>query len=78
MTREILLVQVIYKDGNAQKKGKAFTSSKKAEEYFKRIMVEDYGVEDTEEIECALDDGFYEEIMGDEILFIRDVVLDEE
>jgi hypothetical protein len=42
-------------------KSKAFTKTEKAEEYFKKILREDIHLIDEDDIEDALDNGYYDD-----------------
>ncbi len=78
MVREIILVEIIVKDNMSTEKSRAFTDSDKAESYFKKILREDIHLVNEEDIECALDDGFYD--LEDEgiSVSIKEIYLEED
>jgi len=59
MITTTLLVQIIDGEELFVKKSKAFKDVNKAEEYFKNILINDFKVEDKEDIAECLDDGYY-------------------
>jgi hypothetical protein len=61
MTREIVLVEVVIKDNMSTEKSKAFFKTEKAEAYFKQILKDDVHLVDDDDIEAALDDGYYDD-----------------
>jgi hypothetical protein len=61
MVREIILVEVVNQDDMSTDKSKAFTKTEKAEEYFKKILREDIHLIDEDDIEDALDNGYYDD-----------------
>jgi len=60
MNREIILVEVIEAENLNTSEEKAFNNTEKAEAYFTKILKEKFDVTDEEEIEEALDNGYYD------------------
>lgn len=60
MNREIILVEVITKSDMSTEKSKAFTKVEKAENYFAELIKEMFPTIEQDEIDNALDDGFYD------------------
>ena len=59
MITTIILVEIIVKDNMSTDKSRAFIDSEKAENYFKKILRDDIHLVDEEDIEFALNSGFY-------------------
>lgn len=60
MTKEIILVEVITKSDMSTEKSKAFNDSDKAEEYFIDLIKEMFPTIEQDDIDYALDNGFYD------------------
>jgi hypothetical protein len=78
MVREIILVEIIVKDNMSTEKSRAFIDSVKAEDYFKKSLRDDIHLVDEEDIEYALDNGFYD--LEDEgiSVSIKEIYLEED
>ena len=60
MEREIILVEVVTKSDMSTDKSKTFTSTVKAEKYFAECVLELMSNIDQDEIDNALNDGFWD------------------
>ena len=60
MNREIILVELINKADMSTEKSRGFTDTKKAEKYFVDLLKETFGELEEEDIEYALDNGYYD------------------
>lgn len=60
MVREIILVELIIGYDISTDKSKAFADVKKAEDYFTELLKEWFPDIEQDEIDNALDDGFYD------------------
>ncbi len=74
MIREVILVEVVTKSDMSTDKSKAFTNTEKAEKYFKDLLEETFGELDEDEIEMALDNGYYD---SDDIVDGQSVIIKE-
>ena len=60
MVREVILVEVVTKSDMSTDKSKTFTSTEKAEKYFADCVRELMSNIEEDEIDNALDDGFWD------------------
>lgn len=60
MIREVILVEVVTKSDMSTDKSKCFTNTEKAEKYFADCVRELMSNIEQDEIDNALDDGFWE------------------
>ena len=60
MVREVILVEVVTKSDMSTDKSKTFTNTEKAEEYFADCVHELMSNIEQDEIDNALDDGFWD------------------
>ena len=60
MTREVILVEVVTKSDMSTDKSKCFTNTEKAEKYFANCVRELMSNIEQDEIDNALDDGFWD------------------
>ena len=60
MIREVILVEVVTKSDMSTDKSKIFTKTDKAEKYFADCIHEIMPIIEQEEIDNALDDGFWD------------------
>ena len=60
MTREAILVEVVTKSDMSTDKSKCFTNTEKAEKYFANCVRELMSNIEQDEIDNALDDGFWD------------------
>ena len=60
MVREVILVEVVTKSDMSTDKSKTFTKTEKAEKYFADCVRELMSNIEEDEIDNALDDGFWE------------------
>ena len=60
MTRAVILVEVVTKSDMSTDKSKTFTNTEKAEKYFADCVLELMSNIEQDEIDNALDDGFWE------------------
>lgn len=74
MIREVILVEVVTKSDMSTDKSKIFTNVEKAEKYFKDLLEETFGELDEDEIEMALDNGYYD---SDDIVDGQSVIIKE-
>ena len=74
MIREVILVEVVTKSDMSTDKSKTFTNTEKAEKYFKDLLEETFGELDEDEIEMALDNGYYD---SDDIVDGQSVIIKE-
>jgi hypothetical protein len=65
MVREVILVEVVTKSDMSTDKSKAFTSTEKAEKYFAECVHELMSNIEQDDIDNALDDGFWDCIYSD-------------
>ena len=63
MIRPILLVEIVNKSDMSTDKSKGFTDTDKAENYFTDLVKEWFPNIEQDEIDNALDDGFYDFIL---------------
>ena len=83
MNREIILVEVITKSDMSTEKSKAFTKVEKAENYFADCVRELMSNIEQDEIDNALDDGFwdckYSGVTNDEkSVIIKEITFEED
>ena len=83
MNREIILVEVITKSDMSTEKSKAFTKVEKAEKYFADCVRELMSNIEQDEIDNALDDGFwdckYSGVTNDEkSVIIKEITFEED
>ena len=64
MIREVILVEVVTKSDMSTDKSKTFTNTEKAEKYFADCVHEIMPNIEQDEIDNALDDGFWDCIYG--------------
>ncbi len=60
MNREIILVEVVNKPDMSTEKSRGFTDTEKAETYFVDLIKETFGELEEEDIEYALDNGYFD------------------
>ena len=60
MKREVILVEIVTKSDLSTEKSKTFTNTEKAEKYFKDLVKEWFPTIEQDELDNALDDGFYD------------------
>ena len=60
MIREVILVEVVTKSDMSTDKSKCFTNTEKAEKYFADCVMELMSNIEQDEIDNALDDGFWD------------------
>ena len=64
MNREIILVEVVNKADMSTEKSRGFTDSDKAEKYFEELVREWFPNIEQDELDNALDDGFFDFKLG--------------
>ena len=60
MKREVILVEIVTKSDLSTEKSKTFTNTEKAEKYFEDLVKEWFPNIEQDELDNALDDGFYD------------------
>ena len=65
MVREVILVEVVTKSDMSTDKSKTFTSTEKAEKYFAECVLGLMSNIEQDDIDNALDDGFWDCIYSD-------------
>ena len=60
MNKEIILVEVITKSDMSTDKSRGFNDTEKAEKYFVGLIKEMFPTIEQDDIDYALDDGFYD------------------
>jgi hypothetical protein len=83
MVREVILVEVVTKSDMSTDKSKTFTNTEKAEEYFADCVRELMSNIEQDEIDNALDDGFwdckYSGVVNDEkSVIIKEISFEED
>ena len=80
MVKEVILVEIINKSNMSTDKSKAFTNTEKAEAYFKELLEEAIGELDEEDVECALDDGYWDfcEGLEEKSISIKEISFEED
>ena len=92
MIREIILVEVVNKADMSTEESKAFTNAEKAEnyfkklleesfgEYFKKLLEESFGELDEEDLEMAIDNGYYDsdDIVDGQSVIIKEISFEED
>ena len=80
MVREVILVEVINKADISTEKSKAFTNTEKAEKYFIDLLKEEFGELEEEDIEYALDNGYYDfdDIVDGKSVSIKEIILEDD
>ena len=86
MTREIILVEVVTKSDMSTDKGRAFTRLYDAEKYFIGLVKEISPNIDEDELDCALDEGYYDVKISfptplppvEKSIIIKDITLEED
>lgn len=63
MNRELILVEIVNKNDMSTDKSKAFNNTEKAEEYFTELVKEWFPTIEQDDIDNALDDGFYDFVL---------------
>ena len=76
MKKTINLVQSIDGEELLTKKAKAFTVPTKAEEYFAKILREDFSVTDKSDIENSIEDGYFADDTHFSVI-LCDITIDE-
>lgn len=86
MNREVILVEVVncLRNDLSTTDSRTFTNTKKAEDYFTKIVKDDFKITNEEIIESALDDGFldkevweYGELVSKSII-IKEITLEDD
>ena len=80
MIREIILVEVVNKADMSTEESKAFTNAEKAENYFKKLLEESFGELDEEDLEMAIDNGYYDsdDIVDGQSVIIKEISFEED
>ena len=80
MNREIILVELINKADMSTEKSRGFTDSNKAEKYFIDLLKETFGELEEEDIEYALDNGYYDsdDIVEGQSVSIKEIILEDD
>lgn len=80
MVREVILVEVINKADMSTEKSRGFTDSDKAEKYFIDLLKEEFGELEEEDIEYALDNGYYDsdDIVDGKSVSIKEIILEDD
>jgi predicted DNA binding protein len=80
MIREVILVEVITKSDMSTEKSRGFTDSEKAEKYFIDLLKEEFGELEEEDIEYALDNGYYDsdDIVDGKSVSIKEIILEDD
>ena len=77
MNREIILVEVVTKSDMSTEKSRGFTDTEKAEKYFADCVRELMSNIEQDEIDNALDDGFWDCIYSGAIKDEKSVIIKE-
>ena len=79
MNREIILVELINKADMSTEKSRGFTDTEKAEKYFVDLLKETFGELEEEDIEYALDNGYYDsdDIVDGQSVIIKEIILED-
>lgn len=80
MVREVILVEVINKADMSTEKSRGFTDNDKAEKYFIDLLKETFGELEEEDIEYALDNGYYDfdDIVDGKSVSIKEIILEDD
>jgi hypothetical protein len=80
MNREVILVEVVNKPDMSTEKSKTFTKTEKAEKYFIDLLKEEFGELEEEDIEYALDNGYYDsnDIIDGKSVIIKEIVFEDD
>ena len=80
MNREIILVELINKADMSTEKSRGFTDTEKAEKYFIDLLKETFGELEEEDIEYALDNGYYDsdDIVEGQSVSIKEIILEDD
>lgn len=80
MNREIILVELINKPDMSTEKSRGFTDNNKAEKYFVDLLKETFGELEEEDIEYALDNGYYDsdDIVDGQSVSIKEIILEDD
>ena len=80
MNREIILVELINKADMSTEKSRGFTDTEKAEKYFVDLLKETFGELEEEDIEYALDNGYYDsdDIVEGQSVSIKEIILEDD
>ena len=80
MNREIILVELINKADMSTEKSRGFTDTEKAEKYFVDLIKETFGELEEEDIEYALDNGYYDsdDIIDGQSVIIKEIILEDD
>ena len=80
MNREIILVELINKADMSTEKSRGFTDTEKAEKYFVDLIKETFGELEEEDIEYALDNGYYDfdDIVDGQSVSIKEIMLEDD
>ena len=80
MNREIILVELINKPDMSTEKSRGFTDVEKAEKYFIDLLKETFGELEEEDIEYALDNGYYDfdDIVDGQSVSIKEIILEDD
>ena len=80
MNREIILVELINKPDMSTEKSRGFTDTEKAEKYFVDLLKETFGELEEEDIEYALDNGYYDsnDIVEGQSVSIKEIILEDD
>lgn len=82
MNREVILVELVNKSDMSTDKSKTFTNTEKAEKYFTELVKEFIPNAEDDEIDAALDDGFYDYDEGygfeEKSVIIKEITFEED
>ena len=80
MNREIILVELINKADMSTEKSRGFTDTEKAEKYFVDLLKETFGELEEEDIEYALDNGYFDfnDIECGQSVSIKEIILEDD
>lgn len=80
MIKEVILVEVVTKSDMSTDKSKTFTNTEKAEKYFIDLLKEEFGELEEDDIEYALDDGYYDsdDIVDGKSVIIKEISFEED
>ena len=80
MIREVILVEVVNKPDMSTEDSKTFTKTEKAESYFVELLKKHFGDFDDNEIEEALDNGYYDsnDIVEGKSAIIKEISFEED
>lgn len=76
MNREVILVEVVNSVDASTDKSKTFTNTEKAEKYFEELVKEWFPNIEQDELDNALDDGFYD--FESESVVIKEITFEDD